>query len=186
VLQSLLPGRLPLLVLALVLRLHLDLRALASATWNSGWRAKCFWGARCAACLGAHIHLVNLEYLARCRVHTPNDCWVAIRDACRHLGFTMSRLQLLGESYDEQISAGGRRSAGPCAYRCRQSITLKLRIVKIGCALETHRTSPAFADLLGEQTAQQNWRGCGPSGQPRSTDPAALVGRVESYAAGGK
>jgi UDP-GlcNAc:undecaprenyl-phosphate/decaprenyl-phosphate GlcNAc-1-phosphate transferase len=52
--------------------------------------------------LGAHIHLQNLE-TSLAAAATPNDCWLAIRDTCRHLGFHHVRIRLLGETYQEQI-----------------------------------------------------------------------------------
>src|SRR6266436_3409750 len=101
VLQSLLPGRLPLLVLALFCAsIWIFVRSLGYVEF--GVARKVFLGGTVRRLLGAHIHLVNLES-SLAVASTPNDCWVAIRDACRHLGFHHVRLELLGESYDEQI-----------------------------------------------------------------------------------
>ena len=146
VLQSLLPGRLPLLVLALFCAsIWIFVRSLGYVEF--GVARKVFLGGTVRRLLGAHIHLVNLES-SLAAASTPNDCWVAIRDACQHLGFHRVRLQLLGESYDEQIAPGSqicwtmRIPVSPDDYvNCDR---------EIGCALETTGLA-AFADLLGDR-----------------------------------
>src|SRR5262249_55388905 len=51
------------------------------------------------------IHLRNLERSLDL-ASTPNDCWLAIRDASRHLSFHHVRLNLLGEVYQAQFEPG--------------------------------------------------------------------------------
>ena len=41
----------------------------------------------------------------RTKSGAPNDCWAAIREACRHLGVHHVRLHLLGEVYQEQFDS---------------------------------------------------------------------------------
>jgi len=53
----------------------------------------------------AHIHLRNLEG-ALAGASTPYECWTAIREASRSLGFRQVCLHLLGETYHEQFRPG--------------------------------------------------------------------------------
>jgi len=55
--------------------------------------------------VGARIQLRNLESAVDCAT-TPNDCWIAIREASQHLGFRDVGLKLLGETYQEQFRQG--------------------------------------------------------------------------------
>jgi len=52
--------------------------------------------------VGARIHLQNLE-ASLVSASTPNDCWLAIRDASLLLGFHHVRVHLLGETYHAQF-----------------------------------------------------------------------------------
>jgi UDP-GlcNAc:undecaprenyl-phosphate GlcNAc-1-phosphate transferase len=125
--------------------------------------------------VGARIHLENLE-TALARASTPNDCWLAIRDACRQLGFHDVRLRLLGETYEERF--------GPDSEAC--SWTMRIPLTSgdyLNCAREVDSAGEtagiaAFADLIGQTL-------CGklPALRPSdSIDPqiAALIERVEA------
>ena len=85
-----------------VLRVRLDFRAQPRLRGVRRGAQSAFWEARVRRLLGAHIHLENLES-SLAAAATPNDCWVAIRDACRQLGFHHVRVHLLGETYDERL-----------------------------------------------------------------------------------
>ena len=175
VLQSLVPGRLSLLILALFgVSIWIFVYSLGYVEF--GVVRKVFLGGAVRRLLGAHIHLVNLES-SLAAASTPNDCWVAIRDACRHLGFHHVRLQLLGEAYDERLTPGSK------AYWTMRIPVSELDYVtcdrEIGCALETTGLA-AFADLVGDRL-----RGKLVLLRPSaSIDPqiAALAGRLAAAA----
>jgi hypothetical protein len=129
--------------------------------------------------LGAHIYLQNLE-TSLVSAATPNDCWVAIRDACHHLGFHEVRIQLLGEVYQAQF--------GPVA--AAPSWTMRIPLSEhdyvncsrqTGCAVAALGIA-AFADLLANNLGAKL-----PSLRPSaSIDPqiAALVAHIHGTANG--
>ncbi|HTM51720.1 MAG TPA: MraY family glycosyltransferase [Bryobacteraceae bacterium] len=95
--------------------------------------------------LGAEIHLENLEN-ALSAATTPNDCWMAIREACRHLAIHRVRVSLLGEIYEEQFVPG--------KWSCW---TIRIPVSDqdyvnceraLGCQIETIGIA-SLADLLG-------------------------------------
>jgi len=145
VLQSLVHSRLSLLIPAL----------FCAITWifvarlgyvEFGVARKFFLGGAVRRLLGAHIHLQNLE-TSLAEASTPHDCWLAIRDACRRLGFHHVRVQLLGEVYQEQLAD----SAGAACWTMRIPIS-EDDYVNCGrgsdCAVALTGIAP-FADLLG-------------------------------------
>jgi hypothetical protein len=173
-LQSVVPSRLSLLILAL----------FCASTWifvhslkyvEFGVAGRVFLGGAVRRLLGAHIHLRNLES-SLAAAATPNDCWLAIRNACSHLGFHHVRIQLLGETYDAQFGAGGRSCWSLHIPVSDSDYVTCAR--EVGCTLETTGIA-CFADLLGSALRGKLLR---PS---CSIDPqiAALVGRVQAAAA---
>jgi UDP-GlcNAc:undecaprenyl-phosphate GlcNAc-1-phosphate transferase len=135
---------------------------------------KFFLGGAVRRLLGAHIHLQNLE-ASLAAAATPNDCWVAIRDASRHLGFHYVRIQLLGEVYQEQLAPG----EGAACWTMRIPVSEQDYVNcarQADCAVETSGIAP-FADLLGTKL-RAKLASLRPSG---SLDPqiAALVEHVE-------
>jgi hypothetical protein len=96
--------------------------------------------------LGARILLQNLDS-ALTAATTPNDCWVAIRDACRYLGFHHVRVHLLDEVYQEQL--GVESGAAGWTLRIPLSQTDYVNCARrADCAITTTGIA-AFADLLG-------------------------------------
>lgn len=123
--------------------------------------------------LGAHIHLQNLEN-AIAAAATPNDCWVAIVEACRHLGFHDVRAHLLNEHYQAQFD-----SAPPTGGWTMRIPLSETDYVNCGrraeCAMATTGIA-GFADLLGTKLRAKL-----PSLRPSaSIDPqiAALTGHL--------
>lgn len=125
--------------------------------------------------VGARIHLQNLE-TSLATATTPNDCWLAIRDACFHLGFHHVRIRLLGETYDAQFRPGSR---GDCW-------TMRIPLSEgnyVNCAREVEGAAEttgiaSFAHLIGA-----TMRAKLPSLRPSvSIDPqiAALIDQVEA------
>jgi hypothetical protein len=96
--------------------------------------------------VGARIHLRNLESAIEAAA-TPSDCWVAIREASRQLGFQHVRVSLRGEAYEQQF-----RSNGEACWTLR--IPLSERDY-VNCAREVngHEAAGAafFAHLLGSK-----------------------------------
>jgi UDP-GlcNAc:undecaprenyl-phosphate GlcNAc-1-phosphate transferase len=129
--------------------------------------------------LGAHIYLQNLES-SLAAAATPNDCWVAIRDACRHLGFHEVRVQLLGEWYQAEFAPG--ETAASWTMRIPLSEHDYVNCSRqTGCAVAALGIA-AFADLLAN-----NLRAKLPSLRPSaSIDPqiATLVAHIEASANG--
>ncbi len=172
VLQSLVHSRLSLVIPAL----------FCVATWifvarlgyvEFGVARKFFLGGAVRRLLGAHIHLQNLE-TSLAAAATPNDCWLAIRDACRHLGFHYVRVQLLGEVYEEQLA----RSAGEACWTMRIPVSQDDYVNcdrQADCAVALTGVAP-FADLLGSKL-RAKLSSLRPSG---SIDPeiAALVAHI--------
>ncbi len=123
--------------------------------------------------LGAHIHLRNLES-SLTAASTPNDCWVAIRDACRHLGFHHVRVSLLGEVYQEQLEP----AAEAVCWTVRIPVSDQDYVNcarRVECAVAATGVA-TFADLLGSKLRARL-----PALRPSaSIDPqiAALAGRL--------
>jgi UDP-GlcNAc:undecaprenyl-phosphate GlcNAc-1-phosphate transferase len=96
--------------------------------------------------LGAHILLRNLE-ASLAAASTPNDCWVAIRDACSHLGFHHVRVHLCGEVYQEQLDSDD----GSAGWTVRIPLSEDDYVNcsrQVKCAVSATGAA-AFADLLG-------------------------------------
>ena len=173
ILQSLVNSRFGLVVLGL----------FCAATWlfvrnldyvEFGVACKFLLSGAARRLLGAHIHLQNLE-TSIANAATPNDCWVAIRDACRHLGFHFVRIQILGEVYQEQLAP----TEGASRWTMRIPISEHDYVNcsrQADCATETSGIA-SFADLLGSKLRSKlpSLRSSG------SLDPqiAALVEHVE-------
>ena len=96
--------------------------------------------------LGAHIHLRNLE-TSIAAAATPNDCWIAIREACRHLGFHHVRVHLLGETYQEQLYSN-KESAGWTVRIPLSEDDYVNCSRQVECGVSATGVA-AFADLLG-------------------------------------
>jgi UDP-GlcNAc:undecaprenyl-phosphate/decaprenyl-phosphate GlcNAc-1-phosphate transferase len=175
VLQSVVPSRLSIVILSLfsvstwifVHSLHyVEFRAVR----------KILFGGAVRRLMGAEIHLRNLDS-SLAQAATPNDCWVAIRDACRQLEFHRVRLHLLGEHYEEQLGPGARTCwtvsipiSGQDYVNCERAL---------GCVVEATGID-SFADLLGAGL-RKKLSSLRPS---PSIDPqiAALVAHVEAVA----
>jgi UDP-GlcNAc:undecaprenyl-phosphate GlcNAc-1-phosphate transferase len=125
--------------------------------------------------VGARIHLRNLES-SLITATTPNDCWLAIRDTCLHLGFHHIRICLLGETYQAQFRPS---STADCW-------TMRIPLSGgdyVNCAREVEGAAEitgaaSFAHLLGTKMRAKL-----PSLRPStSIDPqiAALIGHVEA------
>jgi len=178
VLQSVVPVRLSILAPALFcVTTWIFIRSLDYVEF--GVVRKVFLGGGVRRLLGAHIHLENLE-TSIAAAATPNDCWVAIRDASRHLGFHHVRLHLLGETYDERIEHGS-----------ELCWTMRIPVSEhdyvncdrgVGCLVETTGLAH-FADLLGGKL-RQKLATLRPSG---SIDPqlSALAGHLGAAAGQG-
>jgi len=97
---------------------------------------------------GAYIHLQNLE-TSLAAAATPNDCWLAIRDACRHLGFHHVRIRLLGETYQEQIAPGDAANCWTMRIPLSEDDYVSCAR-QVECAVETTGIA-ALAHLLGNK-----------------------------------
>ena len=125
--------------------------------------------------VGASIHLRNLES-SLAEAATPNDCWMAIRDACRYLGFHQVRVCILGETYQENFRASG---AADC-WTMRVPLSDEDYVScarEVECAVETAGIA-SFAHLLGNKMRARR-AALRPSA---SIDPqiAALIEHVET------
>ena len=125
--------------------------------------------------VGARIHLQNLES-SLVTATTPNDCWLAIREACLHLGFHHVRIRLLGETYHAQFRPTSKADcwtmriplSGDDYVNCAREVEGGAEISGIA----------SFAHLVGTKMRAKQ-----PSLRPStSIDPqiAALVERVEA------
>jgi UDP-GlcNAc:undecaprenyl-phosphate GlcNAc-1-phosphate transferase len=178
VLQSLIHGRLALLIPGLFSGVTwIFVRSLGYVEF--GVALKLVLSGAVRRLLGAHIHLRNLETSLGAAA-TPNDCWLAIRDACRHLGFHYVRVQLLGEVYQEQLAPG--EGAACWTMRIPVSETDYVNCARqADCAVATAGLA-AFADLMVNKLAAKL-----PSLRPSaSIDPqiAALATYLEDSADG--
>jgi hypothetical protein len=129
--------------------------------------------------LGAQIHLKNLES-SLAAASTPNDCWLAICEACRYLGFHYVRIQLLGEVYQAQLAPG----EGAASWTMRIPLSGQDYVNcarQANCAVKTSGIA-AFADLLAS-TLRAKLPSLRPSA---SIDPqiAALVAHIKASANG--
>lgn len=125
--------------------------------------------------VGARIHLRNLE-TSLVTAATPNDCWLAIRDASLHLGFHHVRVRLLGETYHAQF-----RPSSPT-----DCWTMRIPLSPddyVNCSREVEGVAEttgiaSFAHLLGDKM-RAKLPSLRPSG---SIDPqvAALIAHVEA------
>jgi UDP-GlcNAc:undecaprenyl-phosphate GlcNAc-1-phosphate transferase len=178
VLQTLITSRLAILIPVLFCAVTwLLVRSLDYVEF--GVARKFLLGGTVRRLLGAHIYLQNLE-TSLVSAATPNDCWVAIRDACRHLGFHEVRIQLLGEVYQAQF--------GPVAAAPGWTMRIPLSehdyvncSRQTGCAVAALGIA-AFADLLANNLGAKL-----PSLRPSaSIDPqiAALVAHIHGTANG--
>ena len=179
VLQSLIHGRLALLIPALFgAAIWIFVRRLGYVEF--GVARNFLLSGAVRRLLGAHIHLKNLES-SIATAATPNDCWLAIREACRHLGFHYVRLQLLGEVYQAQLAPG--EGAACWTMRIPLSEQDYLNCARqADCAVSTAGIA-AFADLLVSRLGAKL-----PSLRPSaSIDPqiASLVAHIEGRADGG-
>jgi hypothetical protein len=140
-----------------------------------GVARKFFLGGAVRRLLGAHIYLQNLES-SLLTAATPNDCWIAIRDACRHLGFQNVRIRLLGELYQAQF--GSVEAAPGWSMRIPLSENDYVNCSRqTGCGVAALGIA-AFADLLANTLRAKL-----PSLRPStSIDPqiAALVAHIEN------
>jgi UDP-GlcNAc:undecaprenyl-phosphate GlcNAc-1-phosphate transferase len=176
VLQSLIHGRLALVIPAL----------FCAAAWifvrnldyvEFGVARNFLLGGAVRRLLGAQIHLKNLES-SLAAAATPNDCWVAICEACRYLGFHSVRIQLLGEVYQAQLAPG----EGAASWTMRIPLSGQ---DYVNCARQANCTVKtlgiaAFADLLASKLGAKL-----PYLRPSaSIDPqiAALAAHIEGSA----
>jgi UDP-GlcNAc:undecaprenyl-phosphate GlcNAc-1-phosphate transferase len=178
VLQSLLTSRLAILIPVLFCAVTwLLVRSLDYVEF--GVARKFFLGGAVRRLLGAHIYMQNLES-SLVAATTPNDCWVAIRDACQHLGFHNVRIQLLGEVYKAQFAPS---EAADC-WTMRIPLSEHDYVNcsrEAGCKVAALGVA-AFADLLAISLRAKL-----PSLRPSAgIDPqiAALVAHIEGNADG--
>ena len=173
VLQSLVTSRLAILIPALFCAVTwLLVRSLDYVEF--GVARKFLLAGTVRRLLGAHIYLQNLES-SLVAATTPNDCWVAIRDACSQLGFHAVRVQLLGEVYQAQFAPG--EAAASWTMRIPLSDRDYVNCSRqAGCAVAALGVA-AFADLLASKLRAKL-----PTLRPSaSIDPqiAALVAHIE-------
>jgi UDP-GlcNAc:undecaprenyl-phosphate GlcNAc-1-phosphate transferase len=176
VLQSLVHSRLSILILALFCAsAWIFVRSLRYVEF--GVVRKVLLGGALRRLLGAEIHLQNLES-SLAAASTPNDCWIAIREACRQLGFHRVRLCLLGETYNEKLQPGS-RTCWTVTIPVSDHDYVKCER-ELGCEVETTGIA-SFADLLGATLRVR----IGSLRASSSIDPqiSALAGHVEAAAA---